>query len=61
MAPSKWEQLRTEARNPATRDIDTLPISGIIDLMTRDVRHAFDAVQREKFGLGLLIGGRQRR
>jgi N-acetylmuramic acid 6-phosphate etherase len=48
MARSKWERLRTEARNPATRDIDTLPIAGIVQLMTRDVRHAFDAVQREK-------------
>jgi N-acetylmuramic acid 6-phosphate etherase len=48
MAPSKWERLRTEARNPATRNIDMLPIGGIVDLMTRDVRHAFDAVQREK-------------
>src|SRR5215468_778617 len=48
MARSKWERLRTEARNPASRDIDTLPIAGIVQLMTRDVRHAFDAIQREK-------------
>jgi len=48
MTRSKWERLRTEAVNPATRNIDTLSISGIVDLMTRDVRHAFDAVQREK-------------
>ena len=48
MTRSKWERLRTEAGNPATRDIDTLPIRGIVHLMTRDVRHAFDAVQREK-------------
>jgi N-acetylmuramic acid 6-phosphate etherase len=48
MARSKWERLRTEAANPATRNIDTLPIGGIVQLMTRDVRHAFDAVQREK-------------
>jgi N-acetylmuramic acid 6-phosphate etherase len=46
--PSKWEQLRTEARNPATKDIDTLPIGEIVQLMTRDVQHAFDAVQREQ-------------
>jgi len=48
MAPSKWRRLRTEARNPKTRDIDTLPIGGIVQLMTRDVRHAFEAVQREE-------------
>ena len=48
MARSKWERLRTEARNPATRDIDTLPIGGIVQLMTRDVQHAFDAVVRQK-------------
>jgi N-acetylmuramic acid 6-phosphate etherase len=62
---SKWEQLRTEARNPATRDIDTLPISGIVDLMTRDVRHVFDAVQREKGaisrGVQLLVDALQSR
>jgi N-acetylmuramic acid 6-phosphate etherase len=52
MARSKWERLRTEARNPATRNIDTLPIDGIIQLMTRDVRRAFDAVQREKRAIG---------
>jgi N-acetylmuramic acid 6-phosphate etherase len=48
VARSKWGRLRTEAANPATRDIDTLPIDGIVQLMTRDVRHAFDAVQRQK-------------
>jgi N-acetylmuramic acid 6-phosphate etherase len=48
MKRSKWERLRTEAANPATRNIDTLPISGIVQLMMRDVRHASDAVQRAK-------------
>jgi N-acetylmuramic acid 6-phosphate etherase len=48
MTLSKWERLRTEAANPATQDIDTLPIDEIVQLMTLDVRHAFDAVQREK-------------
>src|SRR5262245_16746676 len=52
MAPSKWQRLRTEARNPATRNIDTLPIDGIVQLMTRDVRDAFEAVQREKRAIG---------
>jgi N-acetylmuramic acid 6-phosphate etherase len=46
MTRSKWERLGTEARNPATRDIDTLPISRIVHLMTRDGRDAFDAVER---------------
>jgi N-acetylmuramic acid 6-phosphate etherase len=52
MRRSKWQRLRTEARNPKTRDIDTLPIGGIVQLMTRDVRHAFDAVQRAKRAIG---------
>jgi N-acetylmuramic acid 6-phosphate etherase len=65
MAPSKWERLRTEARNPATRDIDTLPVDKIVDLMTRDVRHVFDAVEREKDaisqGVQLLVDALQSR
>jgi N-acetylmuramic acid 6-phosphate etherase len=52
MRRSKWQRLRTEARNPKTRDIDTLPIGGIVQLMTRDVRHAFEAVQRAKRAIG---------
>jgi N-acetylmuramic acid 6-phosphate etherase len=65
MARSKWKRLRTEARNPATRDIDTLRISGIVDLMTRDVRHVFDAVERQKGaisrGVQLLVDALQSR
>jgi N-acetylmuramic acid 6-phosphate etherase len=65
MAPSKWERLRTEARNPATRDIDTLPVDKIVDLMTRDVRYVFDAVEREKDaisqGVQLLVDALQSR
>ena len=52
MARSKWERLRTEAANPATRGIDRLPIDEIVRLMTRDVRDAFEAVQREKRAIG---------
>jgi N-acetylmuramic acid 6-phosphate etherase len=52
MPPSKWERLRTEAANPATKDIDTLPIDEIVQLMTLDVRDAFDAVHREKDAIG---------
>jgi len=63
MARSKWERLRTEAANPATRQIDTLPIDGIVRLMTRDVRQAFEAVRRAKGsisrGVQLLVGALQ--
>jgi len=52
MSPTKWERLRTEAANPATKDIDMLPIDEIVQLMTLDVRDAFDAVQREKDAIG---------
>jgi N-acetylmuramic acid 6-phosphate etherase len=52
MTRSKWEGLRTEAANPATREIDTLPIDDIVRLMTRDVREVFDAVQRENDAIG---------
>src|SRR5215471_2081330 len=52
MTRSKWEGLRTEAANPATRDIDTLPIHEIVQLMTDDVRHVFDAVDRAKDAIG---------
>jgi N-acetylmuramic acid 6-phosphate etherase len=46
MALSKWERLGTEAANPATQDIDMLRTGEIVELMTRDVRDVFDAVQR---------------
>src|SRR6185369_1908342 len=63
MTPSRWVRLRTEAANPATRNIDTLPIDGIVQLMTRDVRHAFDAVRRERHaiarGVQLLVDALQ--
>jgi len=52
MTASKWERLRTEAANPATRDIDTLAIDEIVQLMTSDARHALDAVQNEKDAIG---------
>jgi N-acetylmuramic acid 6-phosphate etherase len=45
---SKWERLPTEAINPATRHIDTMPMSGIIELMIVDNRSVLEAVQREK-------------
>jgi N-acetylmuramic acid 6-phosphate etherase len=48
MTPSKWERLRTEVANPATRDIDTLPIDEIVQVMTDDARQALDAVHAAK-------------
>jgi N-acetylmuramic acid 6-phosphate etherase len=52
MAPSKWQRLRTEAANPSTQNIDTLSIDGIVQLMTRDTRRAFDAVAHQKRAIG---------
>jgi N-acetylmuramic acid 6-phosphate etherase len=52
MTPSKWERLRTEAVNPVSKDIDTLAIDEIVQLMSFDVRHAVDAVQQEKDAIG---------
>ena len=49
---SKWDQLRTEAANPATQNIDTLPIHEVVQLMADDVRHVFDAVDRAKDAIG---------
>ena len=46
--PSKWQYLATEAVNPGSRDIDTLPLDEIIDVMVLDNRSVLAAVQREK-------------
>lgn len=46
--PSKWRRLPTEAVNPSTLAIDTLPLSEIIGLMILDNRNVLDAVQRQK-------------
>jgi N-acetylmuramic acid 6-phosphate etherase len=45
---SKWQQLPTEAINPATLGIDKLPAAGIIDLMLDEDRKIVAAVAREK-------------
>jgi N-acetylmuramic acid 6-phosphate etherase len=45
---SKWQHLATEAVNPASRDIDTLTVDEIVDVMVRDTRSVLAAVQREK-------------
>jgi N-acetylmuramic acid 6-phosphate etherase len=45
---SKWQQLPTEAINPASLGIDKLPPAGIIDLMLDEDRRIVAAVAREK-------------
>src|SRR3954462_197244 len=45
---SKWRRLPTEAINPATREIDTLPIAAVVELMISDSKMAIDAVERER-------------
>jgi N-acetylmuramic acid 6-phosphate etherase len=45
---SKWQRLPTEAINPATRHIDTMPMPDMIELMIADNRNVLEAVEREK-------------
>jgi N-acetylmuramic acid 6-phosphate etherase len=45
---SKWQRLPTEAINPATREIDTLPMPDVIALMIADNRVVLEAVDHEK-------------
>ncbi len=45
---SKYQQLPTEAFNPATLGIDKASAAEIIELMLNDVRKVLAAVQREK-------------
>ena len=45
-AESKWQRLPTEQINPRTRRIDTLPVRGIVDVMTADTKNAMRAVSR---------------
>jgi N-acetylmuramic acid 6-phosphate etherase len=49
MAPqSKWQQLPTEAINPATLAIDKLPPAEIVDLMIKEDRKILAALTHEK-------------
>jgi N-acetylmuramic acid 6-phosphate etherase len=49
MSPrSRWQRLPTEAINPATRAIDTLALTDVIDVMVRDNHEVLGAVRREK-------------
>ena len=50
---SKWQQLPTEAINPATLGIDKLSPAGIIDVMLDEDRKIFTAVVREKERIAL--------
>ena len=45
---SKWQHLPTEAINPDSREIDTLSLDDIVDVMVRDSGRVVTAVQREK-------------
>ena len=50
---SKWEELPTEAINPATLGLDKLSASDIVELMMQDDRKVLAAVQREKSRIAL--------
>jgi N-acetylmuramic acid 6-phosphate etherase len=50
---SKWEELPTEAINPATLALDKLSASDIVELMMQDDRKVLAAVQREKSRIAL--------
>lgn len=45
---SRWQQLPTEAINPASLDIDKLPLGEIIELMILDNRWVLGAIQEQK-------------
>ena len=45
---SKWEDLPTEAINPATLAIDTMPVLAIIDLVANEDRRVVAAVHKER-------------
>jgi N-acetylmuramic acid 6-phosphate etherase len=45
---SKWQDLPTEAVNPATLAIDTMPVLDIIDLINAEDRRVVSAVHKER-------------
>jgi N-acetylmuramic acid 6-phosphate etherase len=45
---SKWQDLPTEAINPATLSIDTMPVLAIIDLVSNEDRRVVAAVHKER-------------
>src|SRR6187455_1563223 len=54
---SKWQDLPTEAINPATLAIDKMPVADIVDLITAEDRRVVTAVhrERERIALGVEI------
>ncbi len=50
---SKWQQLPTEAINPATLSIDKLPPAEIVELMINEDRKIISALAREKERIAL--------
>jgi N-acetylmuramic acid 6-phosphate etherase len=55
MPQSKWQQLPTEAINPASLGIDKLPSADIIELMINEDRRVLAAVAREKERIALAV------
>jgi N-acetylmuramic acid 6-phosphate etherase len=57
---SKWQDLPTEAINPATLAIDTMPVSEIIDVISNEDKKVVAAVHREReriaLGVDLIVG-----
>jgi N-acetylmuramic acid 6-phosphate etherase len=57
---SKWQDLPTEAINPATLAIDRMPVSEIIDLICAEDRRVVSAVHREReriaHGIEIIVG-----
>jgi N-acetylmuramic acid 6-phosphate etherase len=54
-AQSKWQQLPTEAINPASLAIDKLPSAEIIDVMLSEDRKMLAAVARERERIALAV------
>jgi N-acetylmuramic acid 6-phosphate etherase len=52
---SKWQQLPTEAINPASLSIDKLPSTEIIDVMLAEDRKMLAAVSRERERIALAV------
>jgi len=57
---SKWQDLPTEAINPDTLGIDTMPVADIIDVISAEDRRVVTAVYRERdriaLGVDLIVG-----
>ena len=57
---SKWQDLPTEAINPATLAIDRMPVLEIIDLISTEDSRVVAAVQKEReriaHGVEIIVG-----